>query len=703
MEVVQLETEKGCVKMESVSSLSQVNDATKHIIRIIYLTMVKNESRIIERSMKAACDFVDAFVVCDTGSTDNTKELAHNFIEKSGKPGGIVENTWKNFGHNRSLSFIACRQFAERLGWDLTRTYCLLLDGDMVFRWTSDFSRELLVKDSDTAGYSIIQKAGSLHYYNARLLKLSHDWKCVGATHEYWSGSATKNLPASHIWIDDMNDGGCKSDKFIRDARLLEEERDADSSNPRTWFYLAQTYKDLGRFDDAIKAYERRIQIGGWIEEVWYSHYMIAKLYFIKGDFEMGEYWGQKGIEYHKTRAEIHYLLTRIFREKGDHYKAWHYMIKGRQISMPKDVLFVETNIYKGLFSYEASILHYYCFPQQRLDGLRLSIDYLNGTMDENKNNVWSNLPFYTEKLPIQRIGEKVQSSGLDRSDSVWQMGSCSGIWIDKDFLINIRHSNYNCSEQGDYSSRDSDGIVRTQNAWQCVWPKSWSEMTQNAKNFIEDRTGLPEFDAHIRGFEDMRLWYDEDIKEIRFTATAMDRVPEKRYRIIEGLYNWQANRLEKGRVLVPPSDTPCEKNWIQIARDKFIYGWSPLIICDGSGRILHKTRETELPWLFSKLRGSAGPVHLNDKEILVLCHSVHHTRPRKYLHYLVVLDSTSYKVIRWSLPFSFTGMSIEYCLSMTADIPKNTSWIRFIVSRFDKEPIWIRADLANDFVFITM
>ena len=378
-------------------------------------------------------------------------------------------------------------------------------------------------------------------------------------------------------------------------------------------------------------------------------------------------------------------------------------MIKGRQISMPKDVLFVETNIYKGLFSYEASILHYYCFPQQRLDGLRLSIDYLNGTMDENKNNVWSNLPFYTEKLPIQRIGEKVQSSGLDRNDSVWQMGSCSGIWIDKDFLINIRHSNYNCSEQGDYSSRDSDGIVRTQNAWQCVWPKSWSEMTQNAKNFIEDRTGLPEFDAHIRGFEDMRLWYDEDIKEIRFTATAMDRVPEKRYRIIEGLYNWQANRLEKGRVLVPPSDTPCEKNWIQIARDKFIYGWSPLIICDGSGRILHRTRETELPWLFSKLRGSAGPVHLNDKEILVLCHSVHHTRPRKYLHYLVVLDNTSYKVIRWSLPFSFTGTSIEYCLSMTADIPKNTSWIRFIVSRFDKEPVWIRADLANDFVFITM
>ena len=34
---------------------------------------------------------------------------------------------------------------------------------------------------------------------------------------------------------------------------------------------------------DAIKLYKKRIQIGGWDEEVWYSYYMIlSKTYQIK-------------------------------------------------------------------------------------------------------------------------------------------------------------------------------------------------------------------------------------------------------------------------------------------------------------------------------------------------------------------------------------------------------------------------------------
>lgn len=703
---VNLGSEKGIIEM---AEQSPPQPEPPQPARIIYLTMVKNESRIIERSMRAANDFIDAFVVCDTGSTDNTRELAQNFIEKSGKPGAITESIWKNFGHNRTISFMACRQFAERLGWDLKKTYCLLLDGDMVFRWTAEFSKDLLLREDAAAGYSIIQKAGSLHYYNARLLRLSDNWTCVGATHEYWSGPGTKNLPVSAIWIDDLNDGGSKSDKFVRDARLLEEERDADPNNGRTWFYLAQTYKDLGRLDDAIKAYERRIQIGGWVEEVWFSHYMIAKLYFMKRDFEMGEMWALKGIEFHKTRAEIHYLLTRVFREKGDHYKAWHYMVKGRQIPMPNDVLFVETNVYKGMFLYEASIIHYYCFPGQRRDGLRLSLEYLNGGLNENKDNVWDNLPFYIERLGAKRLLEDVADCGLDMENGVWNIGSCSGVWIGKEFLVNIRHSNYVCSEKGDYSSRDADGIVRTKNAWQCIWPKSLSGRKESATSYMTDSTELPEFETHIRGLEDMRLWYDAGTGEVRFTAAAMDRVPEKRYRIVEGRYNWKENRLEDGRILVPPTETSCEKNWIQIDRDRFVYGWAPLIVCNGSGKVLHRTEAGGLPWIFSKLRGSAGPVSLGGaagaagKELMFLCHSVHHTRPRKYLHYLVVLDSTSYKVLRWSLPFSFTGAAIEYCLTMVADTPGDATWIRFAVSRFDKDPVWIRAKLAKDFVFVTV
>ena len=671
--------------------------------RIVYLTMVKNESKIILRSMEAAAAFVDAFVVCDTGSTDNTVDLAKDFIEKSNKPGGIVVHSWQNFGHNRTLSFMACRDFVKAvLGWDLARTYCLLLDGDMVFRWTPEFSRDCLTG----AGYSLIQKSGALHYYNARLLRLSDDWKCIGATHEYWGGPGTKNLPVSTIWIDDLNDGGSKSDKFQRDARLLEAEREEQPNNPRTWFYLAQTYKDLGRIDDAIKAYERRIEIGGWREEVWYSHYMLSKLYATKNDLAMAEIWGSRAMAFHGARAEAVYNLCRLFRERGQHYKAWYYYTVGSKIPFPDDVLFLETSVYRGLFSYEASILHYYCFPQQRREGLKLSVDYLNGGLNENKENVWSNLPFYVESLPQKRIVPDFPFGALGLDKGVWRMSSGSMVKLDRsgcgraNILLNIRHVNYECSERGNYSSRDADGVVRTENAWITLEDK------QCGTAFMRDELGLPQFETNILGMEDIRLWVDEaegGEKQVRFTAAAKDRNAERRYRIIEGHYDWQNGALRDGRILTPPTNTDCEKNWTQIGKDKFVYGWYPLLICNGTGFALHGTVATELPWIFSKLRGSCGPISRTGsdgtKELIFLCHSVHHGSPRRYLHYLVVLDATTYEVKRWSLPFSFTGKSVEYCTGM---VEGEDGHLLFVVSRFDKDPVAISAKLAKDFIFIS-
>ena len=89
--------------------------------RIVFLTMVKNESKIIQRCLESAANFVDAFVICDTGSTDNTIELAQSFIEKTGKTGVIAKHEWRNFGHNRTLSFRMCQDFVRtKLGWNLS-------------------------------------------------------------------------------------------------------------------------------------------------------------------------------------------------------------------------------------------------------------------------------------------------------------------------------------------------------------------------------------------------------------------------------------------------------------------------------------------------------------------------------------------------------------------------------------------------------
>jgi tetratricopeptide (TPR) repeat protein len=67
-------------------------------------------------------------------------------------------------------------------------------------------------------------------------------------------------------------DGGCRADKFERDRALLEAAARDAPSDARTRFYLANTYRDLGMWEEAAREYEARAALGGWAEEVYLSH-----------------------------------------------------------------------------------------------------------------------------------------------------------------------------------------------------------------------------------------------------------------------------------------------------------------------------------------------------------------------------------------------------------------------------------------------
>ena len=90
------------------------------------------------------------------------------------------------------------------------------------------------------------------------------------------------NLDHPHLEtlkIDDRNDGGCKADKFERDIRLLSQGVVDEPDNVRYKFYLARSYEDCGRIEEALEWYQKRIDAKGWWEEVWYSHYAMGRCY----------------------------------------------------------------------------------------------------------------------------------------------------------------------------------------------------------------------------------------------------------------------------------------------------------------------------------------------------------------------------------------------------------------------------------------
>jgi len=71
--------------------------------------IVKNESHIIVKTLENITSNINInyYIISDTGSDDNTIELIKNFMINKKIDGKIIQNEWKDFGHNRTLALDA--------------------------------------------------------------------------------------------------------------------------------------------------------------------------------------------------------------------------------------------------------------------------------------------------------------------------------------------------------------------------------------------------------------------------------------------------------------------------------------------------------------------------------------------------------------------------------------------------------------------
>jgi hypothetical protein len=645
--------------------------------------MIKNEEKIIERCLKNALLVCDAICVTDTGSTDNTCNKVIDIFNTLTVPTKLYKNEWKNFGYNRTKAFENTVEFCKSLEWNLDTTYGLLLDADMVLKSINFNKNELQLN-----GYKIIQKNNVIEYYNTRFIKLGHTWKCVGVTHEYWDGCHTGTITSDKIYIDDIGDGGAKNDKFERDIKLLTQGLIEEPTNVRYVFYLAQSLKDTGKFKEAIKMYKKRISMGGWYEEVWYSYYMIAKLWLILKDENKFECWANKAYNYKKDRAEPIYELAKYFREVGQQIKSYHYYNIGINIQYPKnDLLFIETKIYdKYLFEYEHSIIHYYVFPNDKLTGLKLSIDYLN-KYNHNEDSVYNNIDHYMFRM--LDIGEKIELNQPIYNDFV--PTSTSLIKYNNEILANVRYVNYRIQRDGSYlmsknnilsreeKVRTKNGIIKLNDKMEPI-----ANLTFMYEN-IDSKLGK---ETNILGLEDIRLFTDIDDK-LKCIATSREFSINSTNSMVICDYNLETNTIENGNIIESPNLNECEKNWIPIG-NKIIYKWHPLQLGEikNNKLIIDTTKET--PSIFKHLRGSSNIVEYNN-EYWCVVHGVKYTTPRKYYHMIVILDK-EYNLKKYSVPFYFETYMIEYCLGVL--IENNN--LCMSVSRNDSNPIIVKVYIKN-------
>lgn len=301
--------------------------------------IVKNESHIIEETLSTIAPLIDCYAITDTGSTDGTPELIESFFAKKGIPGQVFHDTWEDFGTNRTRAIQNCNGRMD---------YILVIDADDLMVYPEKKAKDALqqMMRMDLNGILLKIRQGSLEYDRMQIFKADDDWRYVGVLHEYPTNKKEGNRIARapgefHMISRRLGSRSKVTDKYARDAEILEKALEKEPDNERYVFYLAQSYRDSGNNSKAIEYYTKRYEMGRWVEEAFFSAYQVARL---TNDKE----WTWKAHEKDPKRIEslCHYLAWTRMNNKFSQ-ETFAMAKHAASIPLPTDKsLFVETDAY---------------------------------------------------------------------------------------------------------------------------------------------------------------------------------------------------------------------------------------------------------------------------------------------------------------------------------------------------------------------
>jgi glycosyltransferase involved in cell wall biosynthesis len=300
--------------------------------------IVRDEASIITRCLESVKPWIDHFVICDTGSTDDTAATALKALEEL--PGGIVCHDWVDFGHNRTLAL----QLARQSGCD----YILVIDADEVLVVEDPQALASLTHDA----YRVEMRFPNISYPRVNVLKSTRDWRYVGVIHEYAACTPPADehlLRGVYMWTDGQGARGRSGTKSERDVAVMEQWVVDEPHNPRAWFYLAQGYETVKRLAQAVQTYHKRTLMGDYIAEVWYSHYRIAQLLALQGDWPGARQHYLEAYECQPHRAEPLYWLAIGHHNRMQDHTALLYLEPAGLLDKPLSDLFVEDAVYDSL------------------------------------------------------------------------------------------------------------------------------------------------------------------------------------------------------------------------------------------------------------------------------------------------------------------------------------------------------------------
>lgn len=273
------------------------------------LTITHDEPDTLPVMLESVRELVDGPTIAfHIGDHDETADILTDHGAE------LHRRDWQDFDGSWNELFQLARGRADRL---------------LYMQANSVLEHSALPELGDTPCYMIRYRRGPYEYRLPNLLRGDITWTISAPVHGTLEPSFfEERLPLEQLVVNESDADGRRPEKLARYLPIC-ERMVADDPTPRAVFYLARTYFDLARWQEAIAMYERRVQMGGWEEEAWHAMYMKGVAQIRNAQFLEGRLTLLTAYLRRPTRAEP---------------------LRAICLSMnpPDDLLFIEPDAYAG-------------------------------------------------------------------------------------------------------------------------------------------------------------------------------------------------------------------------------------------------------------------------------------------------------------------------------------------------------------------
>lgn len=322
-------------------SASASASATGHVTELTYdnlinlCIMVKNGGPQFEQMLIDNLPIIDRWTILDTGSTDGTLDTIQKVLVGK-KEGELYEEPFINFRDSRNrlleLAGTSCK-------------YNLMLDDTYVVR--GDLRQFLTTVRSDqyATSFTLFIHSDDTKYGSNRVIKSNSGLQYIHKIHEVIHDKDNVNvvIPEQDAFIEDRRFDYMEvrtNQRKSMDLQFLYEELEEDPNDPRTYYYLAQTYNCIENYPMAFRYFMKRCEFknAGFLQERVDAAFEAARL----SNFKLDQPWDvckrlyEEAFKIDESRPEPLYFIGIHYYLEGDYKRAHGYFKRAFAIGFPE-------------------------------------------------------------------------------------------------------------------------------------------------------------------------------------------------------------------------------------------------------------------------------------------------------------------------------------------------------------------------------